>query len=255
MFNINSSNRSFPNGNVLPDGTSNRTLHSRVSTTYTSFNGSSSSLMHSDITEQHSNQRKVPAEILEALLASFRKNTCSLNSPMYKINQPEFAKVISALQSYKSTFAVSSSLMWLLEKGESSTSTQDIKSESQSSYQLVCFVVSSESQQVLGKLVIQDPEKKFIISKSSHLSLCDGNTTYHRLANLVLLKNMSTLTSAGVRDQFIVPTQHKKLADLMTPIAIATRHQVFGVVTAISKIPTAPGNLPNNCIISFKYVP
>ena len=253
MFNINSSNRSFPNGNVLPDGTSNRTLHSRVSTTYASFNGSSS-LMHSDITEQHSNQRKVPAEILEALLASFRKNTCSLNSPMYKINQPEFAKVISALQSYKSTFAVSSSLMWLLEKGESSTSTQDIKSESQSSYQLVCFVVSSESQQVLGKLVIQDPEKKFIISKSSHLSLYDGNTT-HRLTNLVLLKNMSTLTSAGVRDQFIVPTQHKKLADLITPIAIATRHQVFGVVTAISKIPTAPGSLQNNCIISFKYVP
>lgn len=104
----------------------------------------------------------------------------------------------------------------------------------QASIQLVCFVIATESHQVLGKMVIHNPEKKLIILKSFHSSL-DGNST---LTNL--LKNMHRLSSASIRDQYRVPTQHKKLAEVFIPSATSIRHHIFGVVTAVSKIPTAP---------------
>ncbi len=159
-------------------------------------------------------------EVYEALCKAFRNNTCTLNSPLYKINQVEFVKVLNSVAHYRTRLVNVKWTEWHLECGESSSSS----SPGATKWQLACHLLS-KNHAVLGKLVISHLDKKLIVPKV----IMDRNP------NLILLGTMEKLTSATIKDQYRAPINHVRLDDIkMTD----SRLQLFGVVTGVNKIPT-----------------
>lgn len=161
--------------------------------------------------------------LLESLCKAFRNNTLNLNSPLHKLNQAEFCKVMNMLAYYKSSLPDTESVEWCIERGESSNSFMPLAEAVKGT--LVCYI-QSKRHKVLGKLVVNNAERKLVVPKIS----VDGNS------NLQLLKTMGQLTNASIKDRYVVPTNHTKLCDIEN--TKATRLQIFGVVTAINKLPT-----------------
>ena len=160
---------------------------------------------------------------LESLCKAFQTNSCSLNSPFYKLDQSEFHKVSKSLAFYKSCLPMPESTRWCVEFGETSKSC--MSGVEAAKEQLVCYVLGKKCK-VIGKLVIKNAEKKLIVPKI----FLDGNS------NLQLLKSMGQLTCASIKDRYQVPASHTKLNDVEH--STASRLQLFGVVTAVNKIPT-----------------
>lgn len=162
---------------------------------------------------------------IEALCRAFRNNSLSLNSPFYKLNQVEFTKVLNSLASYKSCLpnSIIKTSEWCVECGESSRSHMPIAEAVRE--RLVCYILGTQ-RRVLGKMVINNAERKLIVSRLNF----DVNS------NLQLLNSMSQLTSASIKDRYQVPVNHTKLSDVGQ--STASRLQIFGVVTAVNKVPT-----------------
>lgn len=171
----------------------------------------------------HPRGEKTKPSLLEALCKAFRNNSCSLNSPFYKLDQVEFCKVLNSLAYYKSRLPDTKSAEWCVECGESSSSYMSLVEASKE--QLVCYILAKKNK-VLGKMVVKNAEQKLIVSRLN----VDGNS------NLQLLRSMDQLTSASIKDRYQVPTNHTKLSDVGK--CTASRLQIFAVVTAVNKVPT-----------------
>ncbi|XP_057376353.1 uncharacterized protein LOC130697467 [Daphnia carinata] len=167
-------------------------------------------------------KNNIQPTLLESLCQVFRTNKSSLNSPFHKLNQNEFGKVRNTVTFYKSRIPDTKFVEWCIESGEHSTSTT-CQPEA-TTQKLVCHFLSKKHK-VMGKLVINNAERKLVMPRI----VIDG------YSNFQLLKNMRRLTDATVKDMYTVPTNHTKLSD----IDITTsRLQIFGVVTAVNKLPT-----------------
>lgn len=163
------------------------------------------------------------SSLLGALCKAFRNNSCSLNSPFYKLNQVEFCKVLNSLVYYKSCLPDTKSAEWCVECGESSNSDMPLAEAAKE--QLVCYILAKQNK-VLGKMIVKNAERKLIVSR---LNL-DGNS------NLQLLNSMDQLTNASIKDRYQVPANHTKLSDVGK--CTANRLQIFAVVTDVNKVPT-----------------
>lgn len=167
-------------------------------------------------------KNNIQPTLLESLCKAFQTNKSSLNSPFHKLNQNEFVKIRNSVIFYKSCIPDAKFVEWCIESGEHSTSTTH-QSEA-TTQKLVCHFLSKKHK-VVGKLVINNVERKLVMPRI----VIDGN------CNLQLLKNMGQLTDATVKDMYMVPTNHTKLSDIDIT---ASRLQIFGVVTAVNKLPT-----------------
>ena len=163
-------------------------------------------------------------EIFESLCRAFQTKKCSLNSPVFALNQHEFTKMLSTVDCYRSNLEKTVSSQWHIEYGEHSTSFLDPMDASKE--RLVCHLKSKHNR-VLGKVVIKDPEDRFIVPKF----------TTERNSNLHLLKNMEQFSNATVKDRYQVPQNFTTLENIKD-----TNHKqkqnFFGVVTAVNKVPT-----------------
>lgn len=157
---------------------------------------------------------------IQALLRAFQTNSLSLNSPWYQLDKAEFNKVLNAVTYYKSTYQNAVYVTWCFETGEDSKSHKP--SSVAEKLRLVCHV-RSRRHEILGKLVVENPESKLIVPITGH-------------GGLNLLKNMENLTSATIKDRYQVPVSHTKLAEAAT--SQLSRLQLYGVVTAINKNPS-----------------
>jgi hypothetical protein len=161
--------------------------------------------------------------LLEALCKVFQNNTSSLNSPFHKLNQDEFLKVKSSLSHYKSCLPASETVEWFIECGESSNCL--MAQPEATKERLVCYFLTKQHK-VVGKFVVSNAENKLIVPRKS---VDKGNS------NLQLLKNMDQLSSATIKDRYQVPMNHSNLSDIEFT---SSRLQIFGVVTAVNKLPT-----------------
>lgn len=180
----------------------------------------SKSSRNKNLSEKDKNN--IQPTLLESLCKAFQTNKSSLNSPFHKLNQNEFVKIRNSVIFYKSCIPDAKFVEWCIESGEHSTSTTH-QSEA-TTQKLVCHFLSKKHK-VVGKLVINNVERKLVMPRI----VIDGN------CNLQLLKNMGQLTDATVKDMYMVPTNHTKLSDIHIT---ASRLQIFGVVTAVNKLPT-----------------
>ncbi|KAI9561820.1 hypothetical protein GHT06_012781 [Daphnia sinensis] len=167
-------------------------------------------------------RNSIQRTLLESLCKAFQTNKSSLNSPFHKLNQNEFGKIRNSVTFYKSCIPKAKFVEWYIESGEHSTATT--QHSVATTQKLVCYFLSNKHK-VVGKLVINNAERKLVMPRI----VIDGNS------NLQLLKNMGQLTDATVKDMYTVPTNHTKLSDIGIT---ASRLQIFGVVTAVNKLPT-----------------
>ena len=188
-----------------------------------SFNSSENSY---NLTKHSSSTKCVLQDkpsLLGALCKVFQNNTSSLNSPLHKLNQNEFLKVKTSFAYYKSCLPASETVKWFIECGESSNSL--ITQPEATKGKLVCYFLTKQHK-VVGKFVVSNAENKLIIPRKS---IDKGNS------NLQLFNNMNQLSSATIKDRYRVPMNHTKLSDIEFT---SNRLQVFGVVTAVNKLPT-----------------
>ena len=168
-------------------------------------------------------QKKFPSsQVLESLCRAFRNNKCSLNSPLFTLDQTEFTKTLDKIQYYQSTLEESESTDWRVEYGENSKSFLDSSEAAQE--KLVCHI-RSKSKTVLAKVVVNQPEKKFFRSKLS----------IERNSNLQLLQNMQQYSWATLKDRYKVPHNFNTLQNIQNN---GLKYNIFGVVTAVNKLPT-----------------
>ena len=161
--------------------------------------------------------------LLEVLCKVFQNNTTNLNSPFYKLNQNEFLKVKTSFAYYKSCLPASENVKWSIECGENSNSL--VSQPEATKERLVCYFLTRQNR-VVGKFIVNNAENKLIIPRKS---IDVGNS------NLQLLKNMDRLSSATIKDRYRVPMHHTKLNDIEFT---SNRLQIFGVITAVNKLPT-----------------
>jgi len=162
------------------------------------------------------------SEVLESLCRAFRNNNCSLNSPLFTLDQTEFNKMLNAIRFYQSTLQESESVDWHVEYGENSTSS--LESSEAAQERLVCHI-RSKNKMVLAKIVVKQPEKRFFHSKLST----------ERKSGLQLLQNMQQYSRATIKDRYKVPYNYTTLQNIQNN---GLKFNIFGVVTAINKLPT-----------------
>lgn len=162
------------------------------------------------------------AKVLESLCHAFRNNKCSLNSPLFTLDQTEVSKVLNSIKFYKSTLEESESIDWHIECGENSTSS--LESSEAAREKLVCHI-RSKSKMILAKIVIKQPEKRFFRSK----------LLTERNSSLQLLHNMQQFSWATIKDRYKVPHNFSTLRNIQNN---GLKFNIFGVVTAVNKLPT-----------------
>lgn len=185
------------------------------------FSGNSYNVTNSSFLGKCDQQGK--SSLLEALCKVFQTNTSSLNSPFHKLNQDEFLKVKTSLSHYKSCLPATETAEWFIESGESSNCL--MPQPEATKQRLVCYFLTKQHK-VVGKFVVSNAENKLIIPRKS---VDKGNS------NLQLLKNMNQLSSATIKDRYKAPFNHSNLSDIEFT---SSRLQIFGVVTAVNKLPT-----------------
>ena len=171
--------------------------------------------------DQHGDKNR--SSHLQNLCKAFQNKTCSLNSPFFKLDQDEFCKILNSFEYYKSHLQDPEASQWCVECGESSNTYLPIAEAAKE--RLVCYVLAKRHK-VVGKFVVNNAERKLIVPRIS----IDSNR------NLYLLKNLHQLTNATIKDRYYPPTNHTKLSDVNE--VTVSRLQMYGVVTAINKLPT-----------------
>jgi len=166
------------------------------------------------------NCKETRCVLFKSLCRAFNDNKCSLNSPLFTLDQTEFNKTLSTINHYRSTLENSESICFNIECGESSGSF--LESHEAASERLVCHV-HSKTGKILGKIVIGEPEKRFFLYKMGVERDSD------------FLKNMQQFSNATIKDRYKIPHKYTKLENVLCN---GLKFNIFGVVTAVNKIPT-----------------
>ena len=182
--------------------------------------GSFQCLSHSSSFSEKVAESADRSHLLRQFCLSLSQKRYDLNSPRWTVNKKEFKQLLTISSLFKSKHPKAASAVWSVEVGENSkaASTTDAFKEK------LVFSVISNNNQVLGRMEHANPDK-YIVPRLR------GSSTN----SAAFLKNLPELDNLILKGRYTVPKHFTKLGDVSEK---SSRPSLFGVVTAVNKLPT-----------------